>query len=64
MNRFREEIEQQPEIAARLLKESGPALDAIARAYAEQRPGGFVIAAPTKLALVDRQDQPSTSAIV
>ena len=45
MNRFREEIGQQPEIAARLLKESGPALNAIARAYAEQRPGGFVIAA-------------------
>ena len=45
MSRFRNEIGQQPDIAARLLAGSGPALDSIARAFAQSRPEGFVIAA-------------------
>lgn len=45
MNRFRDEIGQQPAIARRLLAESGPALEAIAREFASSRPRGFVIAA-------------------
>jgi glucosamine--fructose-6-phosphate aminotransferase (isomerizing) len=42
---FRDEIGQQPGLAARMLKGSGPALEAIARAFAAQAPKGFVIAA-------------------
>ena len=45
MSTFRDEIGQQPELAARLLKGSGPALESIARAFAAQPPRGFVIAA-------------------
>jgi glucosamine--fructose-6-phosphate aminotransferase (isomerizing) len=45
VNRFRDEIGQQPAIARRLLAESGPALDAIAAEYARVKPRGFVIAA-------------------
>jgi glucosamine--fructose-6-phosphate aminotransferase (isomerizing) len=45
VSRFREEIGEQPDIAARQLTESRPALDAIAKAFAERRPRGFVIAA-------------------
>ena len=45
MSRFRDEIGQQPDLVARLIRGSGPALDAIAKAFAERRPAGFVIAA-------------------
>ena len=45
MSRFRDEIGEQPDLAARLLATSGPALDSIARAFAASRPVGFVIAA-------------------
>ena len=45
MSRFRDEIGQQPEIAARLLAQSGSALEAIAREFDAHRPRGFVIAA-------------------
>jgi glucosamine--fructose-6-phosphate aminotransferase (isomerizing) len=45
VSRFRDEIGQQPEIAARLVEESRPALDAIAGAFKERKPQGFVIAA-------------------
>ena len=45
MNRFRDEIGQQPAIARRLLAESGPALEAVASAFARSKPRGFVIAA-------------------
>jgi len=45
MSRFRDEIGEQPELAARLLAKSGPALDSIAAAFAKSRPSGFVIAA-------------------
>lgn len=45
MSRFREEIDEQPEVAARLLAESRPALDAIAAALRSMPPTGFVIAA-------------------
>jgi glucosamine--fructose-6-phosphate aminotransferase (isomerizing) len=42
---FRDEIGQQPELAARLIERSGPAVAAIAEAFRERRPTGFVIAA-------------------
>jgi glucosamine--fructose-6-phosphate aminotransferase (isomerizing) len=42
---FRDEIGQQPELAAGLIRDSGPALEAIAAAFAAHRPVGFVIAA-------------------
>lgn len=45
MSRFRDEIGQQPDLAARLIADSKPALDAIAAAFKERRPQGFVIAA-------------------
>jgi glucosamine--fructose-6-phosphate aminotransferase (isomerizing) len=45
MSAFREEIGQQPDLAAGLIRESGPALEAIASAVAANRPTGFVIAA-------------------
>lgn len=45
MSRFRDEIGQQPDLAARLIEDSRPALDAIARAFTERHPTGFVIAA-------------------
>jgi glutamine---fructose-6-phosphate transaminase (isomerizing) len=45
VSRFRGEIGQQPDIAARQLAESRPALEAIASAFAERKPRGFVIAA-------------------
>ena len=45
MSRFRSEIGEQPAVAARLLNDSGPALDAIAAKFRERRPHGFVIAA-------------------
>lgn len=45
MSRFRDEIGQQPDLAARLIEGSKSALDAIAGAYAERKPHGFVIAA-------------------
>ena len=45
MSRFRDEIGEQPELVARLLANSRPALDSIAGAFARSRPNGFVIAA-------------------
>lgn len=45
LSTFREEIAQQPELAARLIERSGPAVTAIAGAFRELRPSGFVIAA-------------------
>jgi glucosamine--fructose-6-phosphate aminotransferase (isomerizing) len=45
MSRFRDEIGEQPALAARLLANSGSALDSIATAFARSRPSGFVIAA-------------------
>ena len=45
MSKFRDEIGEQPEIAARQIAESRPALDAIAAAFQQRRPRGFVIAA-------------------
>ena len=45
MSRFRDEIGQQPDLAARLIESSSAALDAIARAFARRKPVGFVIAA-------------------
>jgi len=45
VSRFRDEIGEQPELAARLLEKSGPALESIAAAFSKARPHGFVIAA-------------------
>jgi len=45
MSRFREEIGEQPDVAARLIEASSGPLAAIAARYAEARPDGFVIAA-------------------
>ncbi len=45
MSRFRDEIGEQPALAARLIETSGPALEKIAAAFAGRRPAGFVIAA-------------------
>ncbi|HET7465387.1 MAG TPA: SIS domain-containing protein [Candidatus Dormibacteraeota bacterium] len=45
MSRFRDEIGQQPDLAARLIEGSQPPLDAIAAAFKERKPQGFVIAA-------------------
>jgi len=45
MSTFRDEIGQQPDLARNLIASSGAALDAIASAYRERRPAGFVIAA-------------------
>jgi len=42
---FRDEIGQQPELARKLIENSGPALAAIADAFRTARPSGFVIAA-------------------
>jgi glutamine---fructose-6-phosphate transaminase (isomerizing) len=42
---FRDEIGQQPELARNLIENSGPALAAIADAFRDERPKGFVIAA-------------------
>ena len=45
MSRFLDEIREQPEVAARLLEESGPAVDEIGARFREARPRGIVIAA-------------------
>ena len=45
MSTFREEIGQQPDLARNLIATSGQALDAIAGAYHDRQPAGFVIAA-------------------
>ena len=45
MTRFRDEIGQQPDLAARLIESSQPPLDAIAAAFKARKPQGFVIAA-------------------
>ena len=45
MSRFLDEIREQAEVAARLLEESRPAVDAIGARFREVRPKGFVIAA-------------------
>lgn len=45
MSRFRDEIGQQPDLAAQLIEGSRPYLDAIADAFAKREPAGFVIAA-------------------
>jgi len=45
MSRFRDEIGEQPAVAARLLNDSRPALDSIAARFRERQPHGFVIAA-------------------
>ena len=45
MSRLRDEIGQQPDLAARLIESSQPSLDAIAAAFRDRRPQGFVIAA-------------------
>ncbi len=45
MSRFRDEIGQQPDLAAHLIESSRGALDAIASAFASRNPAGFVIAA-------------------
>jgi glutamine---fructose-6-phosphate transaminase (isomerizing) len=45
MSRFRDEIGQQPDLAARLIESSQQPLAAIAEAFKEQRPQSFVIAA-------------------
>ncbi|OLD48900.1 MAG: hypothetical protein AUI42_10510 [Actinobacteria bacterium 13_1_40CM_2_65_8] len=45
MNRFRDEILEQPEVAARLIQKSRAAIDAFGARYRELRPRGFVIAA-------------------
>lgn len=45
MSRFRREIGEQPELAARILVESKPAIDAIAARVHQAKPRGFVIAA-------------------
>jgi glucosamine--fructose-6-phosphate aminotransferase (isomerizing) len=45
MSRFHDEIREQPEVAARLLEKSPPAIDAIGARYHEVGPRGFVIAA-------------------
>lgn len=45
MSRFREEIIDQPDVAARLIQKSGAVIDAFRARYRELRPRGFVIAA-------------------
>jgi len=45
VNRFRDEILEQPEVAARLIQKSRAAIDAFGARYRELRPRGFVIAA-------------------
>jgi glucosamine--fructose-6-phosphate aminotransferase (isomerizing) len=45
VSRFLDEIREQPEVAARLLEESKPAVDAIAARFRQMRPKGLVIAA-------------------
>jgi len=45
MSRFRDEIGQEPDLAAHLIEASREPLDAIAKAFAEKKPRGFVIAA-------------------
>jgi len=45
VSRFREEIGQQPEVARRLLEQSGDSLEAIAGRLREKRPAGYLIAA-------------------
>jgi len=45
VSRFHDEIREQPEVAARLIEQSRPAVDAIGARYRELRPRGFVIAA-------------------
>ena len=45
MSRFREEILEQPDVAARLIESSRAAIAAIGARYHELRPRGFVIAA-------------------
>ena len=45
LSTFRDEIGEQPDLAAGLIEESGPQLDAIASAFRQARPAGFVIAA-------------------
>ncbi len=45
MSTFRDEIGQQPELAARLIDTGRPAAAAVADAFRERRPAGFVIAA-------------------
>lgn len=45
MSTFRDEIGQQPELASGLIGKSGPAVAAIAAAFRERGPTGFVIAA-------------------
>jgi len=45
VSRFRDEILEQPEVAARLIEKSRAAIDAFGARYREVRPRGFVIAA-------------------
>jgi glucosamine--fructose-6-phosphate aminotransferase (isomerizing) len=45
VSRFHDEIREQPEVAARLIEHSRPAVDAIGARYRDLRPRGFVIAA-------------------
>ena len=45
MSRFRDEILEQPEVAARLIEKSRAAIDAFGARYRKVRPRGFVIAA-------------------
>jgi glucosamine--fructose-6-phosphate aminotransferase (isomerizing) len=45
VSRFHDEIREQPEVAARLIEQSRPAVDAIGARYRDLRPRGFVIAA-------------------
>jgi len=45
VSRFHDEIREQPAVAARLIEQSRPAVDAIGARYRDLRPRGFVIAA-------------------
>ena len=45
MSRFREEIEEQPKVAGRLLLAAAPAVEAIGARLRASHPTGFVIAA-------------------